>query len=148
MRRDLEGYLAGKERGFLATVGESGEPTIVPVCFVYSKGMVYTPIDSKPKKNKRDKLARVANLRGDSRVAFIADTYSDDWRTLSYLLLHGRANLVTNMRESRSALEMLVSKYPQYRWLGSKDDQVIRIAIDRAKLWRFSRKRVGSVVSG
>ena len=140
----MEEYLIGKERGFLATVGKNGEPTIVPVCFVYSNGMIYTAVDSKPK--KRGELARARNIQVNQRVAFIVDTYTDDWRRLSYVLLHGRAAIVTNLKESGSATEMLVSKYPQYRWLGLKDNQVIRITVGRAKLWRFSETAAGSVV--
>lgn len=144
MRTDLEEYLIEKERGFLATVGRNGEPTIVPVCFVYSDGMIYTAVDRKPKKKGR--LARTQNILLNEQVAFIADTYVDDWRRLSYGLVHGKADIVANLKESRMAKEMLVSKYPQYRWLGLRDSQIIRIKVQRAKLWRFSRTRLESAV--
>ncbi len=136
MKDQLEEYLIGKERGFLATVGRNGEPTIVPVCFVYTKGMIYTAVDKKPK--SRGKLARTENILRNQHAAFVVDVYSDDWRKLSYALVHGMANVVADSKESRRATEMLVRKYPQYRWLGVDDSRVIRIRVERAKVWRFS----------
>ncbi len=136
MRDRLEEYLSGKGRGFLATVGRNGEPTIVPVCFVYSDGMIYTAVDKKPKTKGR--LARTENILRNEHAAFVVDVYSDDWRKLSYALVHGRANLVTDLNESWRATEMLVRKYPQYRWLGLDNSQVIRIRVGKTKLWRFS----------
>ncbi len=136
MRDQLAEYLIGKERGFLATVGKNGEPTIVPVCFVYSNGTIYTPVDKKPK--TRGKLARTENILRNKHAAFVVDVYSDDWRKLSYALVHGRAGVVVDSKERRRATEMLVRKYPQYKWLGLDDSRVIRIRVERTKLWRFS----------
>lgn len=136
MRADVEEYLTGKERGFLATVGRGGVPSVVPVCFIYSDGMIYTALDRKPK--TKGKLARTQNILLNTRVAFVVDEYSADWRRLSYALVHGKADFVADLEESRKVTEMLLRKYPQYKWLGLKDSQVIRIRVGKTKLWSFS----------
>jgi PPOX class probable F420-dependent enzyme len=133
---EVEEYLLGKERGFLASVGRNGNPTVVPVCFVYSNGMIYTAIDRKPK--TKGTLARTQNILRNKTVAFVVDEYSDDWRRLSYALFHGKATILADSKENRMAASMLVQKYPQYKWLGLKESRIIRIRVAKAKLWRFS----------
>jgi len=134
LNREYEDYLRGKERGFLATLGVKG-PTIVPVCFAYESDTVYTAIDKKPKRGKG--LARVANIEMNPRAAFVVDTYSDDWRRLSYLLIHGSASLVRGRPQRERARGLLLSKYPQYRWLGLNGSRIIALRVERVKLWRF-----------
>ncbi|TLY12276.1 MAG: hypothetical protein E6K84_06975 [Thaumarchaeota archaeon] len=80
LNEEAESYLRTKERGFLATIGKEG-PTVIPVCFAYESGKIYSAIDRKPKSGRE--LARVKNIEKNPRVAFILDTYSDDWRRLS-----------------------------------------------------------------
>lgn len=134
MNPEAEDYLRGKERGFLATVGDH-RPTVVPVCFVYDSGKIYTAIDEKPK--TRLPLARTTNIKKNPHVAFLVDTYSEDWRRLSYLLIHGEAFEVENHKEMEKAKRMLLSKYPQYRWLELEDPSILRVEIEKAKLWKF-----------
>ena len=134
MNKKEEEYLRLKERGFLATLGKNGNPTIVPVCFAYSNGAIYTAIDEKPKSSRVP--ARLTNIERDSRVAFIIDNYSQNWEKLSYLLVHGKARVVENQREVEKAKSLLIGKYPQYRRL-KLGEQVIEISVDRTKLWEF-----------
>ncbi|MBI2649225.1 MAG: TIGR03668 family PPOX class F420-dependent oxidoreductase [Thaumarchaeota archaeon] len=135
MNRREEEYLRLKERGFLATLGKDGNPTVVPICFVYWNGAIYTAVDEKPKSRK---LARLRNIEGDGRVAFIVDNYSQNWKKLSYLLVHGRARIVGDLKEAETAKGLLVEKYPQYRRLKLKEP-VIAVSIERTKLWEFDR---------
>ena len=137
MNKDAESYLRTKERGFLATMGREG-PTVIPVCFAYESGKIYSAIDAKPKSGRR--LARVKNIERNPRVAFIIDTYSDDWRRLSYLLVHGKASLVGDPSEESRARELLLSKYPQYRWLGLDGSRTIRVTIESLKFWKFQTR--------
>ncbi len=134
MKSEAEDYLRDKERGFLATVGD-GRPTIVPVCFVYESGKIYTAIDRKPK--TRLPLARLTNIGKNPHVAFLVDTYTDDWRRLSYLLIHGEAFKVENQKEREKAKQMLLTKYPQYRWLKLEDSAILCVEVEGVKLWKF-----------
>ncbi len=139
MNKEAESYLRTKDRGFLATMGEEG-PTVIPVCFAYEAGKIFSAIDRKPK--SRRGLARITNIERNPRVAFIVDTYADDWRRLSYLLIHGTASLLKDASgEERKAKELLLLKYPQYRWLGlGGDARIIGVAIESLKLWRFQSR--------
>jgi len=135
LRAEEERYLLSKQRGFLATVNEDGVPTVVPVCFVYDRGTIYTGVDAKP---KSPHLARIRNVKKTgAQVAFIVDTYSKDWRRLSYMLVHGGAKLVSERSERRRAIKLLVEKYPQYQWLGNDIKEILKVDIERTKLWRF-----------
>ncbi len=136
MNEEAESYLRRRERGFLATTGRYG-PTVVPVCFAYEEGKIYSAIDKKPKSGHR--LARVTNIERNPRVAFIVDTYSEDWRRLTYLLVRGKASLVRGSSEETKARGLLLSKYPQYRSLGLDDSRVIRVTIEKFKFWKFHR---------
>jgi PPOX class probable F420-dependent enzyme len=134
LRSDEERYLLSKERGFLATVNDDGTPTLVPICFAYREGVLYTAVNAKPKSKH---LARTKNIRKRHRVAFIVDTYSKDWRRLSYLLIHGRAEFVVSARERNLATTLLVKKYHQYRWLRRSMMAIIKITVEKTKLWKF-----------
>jgi len=134
LKKEEERYLLSRDRGFLATVNDDGTPTLVPVCFAYDGGTIYTGVDAKP---KSPRLARIKNVKRRAQVAFIVDTYSKDWRRLSYLLVHGRAKLITERSERRRATKLLVEKYPQYRWLGNEINEILKIGIKRTKFWRF-----------
>ena len=129
-----EFYLDATDRGFLSTADGSGRPTVVPVCFVYMNGRIYIPIDDKPKTTRT--LARGKNIASNPRVAFIVDNYSQNWKKLSYLLVHGKARVVGDQKEAETAKGLLVEKYPQYRRLKLKE-AVIAISIERTKLWEF-----------
>jgi PPOX class probable F420-dependent enzyme len=134
LKEDEERYLRSKERGFLATANEDGTPTVVPVCFVYDQGKVYTAVDAKP---KGPRLARIANIRRRPRVSFMVDAYSRDWSKLSYLLIHGKAELVTADSERKRAARLLIAKYPQYRMLGTAMREIVRVRVERTKFWKL-----------
>jgi PPOX class probable F420-dependent enzyme len=137
LKTEEKRYLLTKKRGFLATVNDYGTPTLVPVCFAYDDGVLYTGVDAKPKTSR---LARISNVKRRPEVAFIVDTYSDDWMGLSYLLIHGKAALVTSLRERRHAVRLLTKKYPQYRWLGKEMKAIVKITVKRTKFWKFKKR--------
>jgi PPOX class probable F420-dependent enzyme len=139
MRRRHSDYLAAARRGFLATSpGGSDTVTVVPVCFVHRGESIYTAIDLKP---KGDHLSRLSNIASNPSVAFVVDNYSEDWRLLSYLLIHGDAFMLVG-EEASEARELLLRKYPQYRWLVLGDAPVMAIRIRRAKFWEFQKRPV------
>jgi PPOX class probable F420-dependent enzyme len=135
LKRDRD-YLRESRIGFLASSAD-GRPTLIPVCFCLSRDVIYTAIDRKPK-GKR--LARVSNIRSNPRVAFLVHRYSEDWRDLSYLLLHGNARLVVDEAEAAAARTMLTKRYPQYRSLSLDGCAVLAISIRESKFWRFGTR--------
>jgi PPOX class probable F420-dependent enzyme len=135
VKPEEERYLQLAERGFLATADTDGRVTVVPVCFVYTSGRIYTAIDKKPKKGR---LARISNILASRKAAFIVDNYSNDWRALSYLLVHGPARVVRREDEASLARDQLVMKYPQYRTLKLGRATVLALEVQEAKFWAFS----------
>jgi PPOX class probable F420-dependent enzyme len=101
---------------------------------VLAGDVIYTAIDKKP---KGPRLARISNIAANPQVAFLVDVYDEDWRELSYLLIHGRSELVSDETEAATARRLLLQKYRQYRSLKLGDAPIIAIHIADSKFWRF-----------
>ncbi|MDA4133552.1 MAG: hypothetical protein OK454_10595 [Thaumarchaeota archaeon] len=99
--------------------------------------MKYTAIDRKPKGHQ---LARLSNVLSNPSVAFLVDRYSEDWKELSYLLLHGDARLVKDEREAEAARELLRERYPQARWLKLDGCPILEIKVHESKFWAFGKQ--------
>jgi PPOX class probable F420-dependent enzyme len=99
--------------------------------------VIYTAIDRKP---KGPRLARLSNILSNPSVAFLVDSYSEDWTELSYLLLHGDAHLVRDEEEAEAARELLKERYPQYGWLKLDGRPIIAIRVHKSKFWAFGKQ--------
>jgi PPOX class probable F420-dependent enzyme len=121
----------------LATADDRSRAHVVPVCYAYDGKFFYTPLDRKPKKKAATELARVRNILANPEVALLLDQYEEDWSRLWYILVHGRAKLLSSGEERKKALELLRQKYSQYASLEllPADAAVIRITPDRVVSW-------------
>ncbi len=99
----------------MATVDEAGKPHIVPICYVFVSGLIYTPIDKKPKSVSVNTLKRISNIRSNPNVSFIIDKYYEDWSRLYFLKIAGLASLIEEGEEYENSLLSLCEKYSQYR---------------------------------
>lgn len=99
----------------MATVDEAAKPHIVPICYAFVSGLIYTPIDKKPKSVSVNTLKRIKNLRSNPYVSFVIDKYYEDWNRLYYLKIAGRADLIERGEEYENSLMSLCEKYSQYR---------------------------------
>lgn len=63
------------------------------------------------------------------------DRYNDDWERLAWVLLRGRASLVTDAGEKAQAVAALRRKYPQYRTMALEERPLIRLEPERAASW-------------
>jgi len=99
----------------MATVDEAGKPHIVPICYAFVSGLIYTPIDKKPKSVSADTLKRINNIRSNPYISFIVDKYYEDWSRLYFLKLSGLASLIEKGDEYENSLLSLCEKYSQYR---------------------------------
>ena len=97
----------------LATVRRDGHPHVVPVCFVITEDVVYSAVDSKPKRHRH--LQRLSNVRATGTASLLVDEYDDDWSRLWWVRLDGLARLVDDTAEAERAIHALSDKYPQYR---------------------------------
>jgi PPOX class probable F420-dependent enzyme len=128
-------FLEGQRVARLATVDEDGKPHVVPVCFACVAGLVYTPIDEKPKRVTATALRRVRNILAHPDVCLVADRYDDDWTRLAWLQVHGQASLATDAAERGTALTALRARYPQYLRMDLESYPLIRIAPTRVVAW-------------
>jgi PPOX class probable F420-dependent enzyme len=127
-------FLAGRRLGHLATADARATPHLVPVCFAVESGAVYITIDQKPKANPRA-LKRLRNIIENPVAAFIVDRYDEDWTRLGWVMLRGRAEILTEGAEHARAQELLRSRYHQYREMQIAELPVIAIRIERATSW-------------
>ena len=98
----------------MATVDATGKPHTVPICYVYVSGLIYTPIDIKPKSVPAYSLGRIKNICSNPFVSIVIDKYYEDWDRLYYVKISGRASLLEDSEEYDNSLMSLCEKYAQY----------------------------------
>ncbi|MCA9863696.1 MAG: TIGR03668 family PPOX class F420-dependent oxidoreductase [Thermomicrobiales bacterium] len=124
-------FVRDRRVGHLATADASGTPAVVPVCYavldVDGMPAVAIAIDEKPKGNPRA-LQRVRNILARPEVSLIVDDYSEDWRSLAWVLVRGEARLVEpGEAEHNRALAAVRAKYQQYAHMRLEQLPVILI---------------------
>jgi PPOX class probable F420-dependent enzyme len=128
-------FLDGRRIGHLATADRSAVPHVVPVCFGLAEDMLYIAIDQKPKRDRGRPLKRLRNIAANPRVAIVFDRYVEDWQRLAWVMLHGRAEILTAGSEHDRAQSLLRSRYPQLDPMQIGQLPVIAIDIERVASW-------------
>ncbi len=129
-------YLAAHRVARLTTVDADNLPSVVPICYATDGAMIYSALDAKPKQVAPTALKRVQNILNRPDVALVVDDYREDWAQLSYLLVRGRATLITDESEEHArAVALLRAKYPQYHEMPIEDQPIIRIAPQHTRFW-------------
>jgi PPOX class probable F420-dependent enzyme len=128
-------FLASQRVGRLATSDARGNPHVVPVCFAVADAALYITIDEKPKQASTRPLKRLRNMMQNPSVAFVADRYDEDWQQLGWVMLRGRADILTEGSEHDRAQELLRERYVQYRTMQLDDLPVIALRIAQATSW-------------
>ena len=138
MTPQQERYLRDARVASLATVDDRGSPYIVPVCFVYKAGRIYTALDRKPKSVLPTRLRRVKNILAKPGVALLVDHYTEDWDGLSYMLVRGKASVVEEEEERVFAVAALRTKYSQYAEMLKDEATVIVLKPGSVSSWAAS----------
>ena len=125
--------IRGARTAHLATSDNSGQPHVIPICFVFDGKHFYSPIDEKPKRTT--KLKRLRNIAENPNVALVIDHYEENWRKLGYVLLFGKARILSSGAKHRRAVKLLRRKYPQYRAMTIDERPMIVIAPKRIVSW-------------
>ncbi len=128
-------FLAARKVGHLATADGRAFPHVVPVCFAIANRTLYITIDEKPKRAAGAKLKRVRNIEQNPNVAFLADRYDDDWTLLGWILLRGRAEILSGGTEHDQAQALLRSRYSQLAAMQIAGLAVIAVRIERVTSW-------------
>jgi PPOX class probable F420-dependent enzyme len=128
-------FVDGQRVGHLATADASAVPHVVPVCFGLLADRLYITIDQKPKRERDRPLKRLRNIAANPHVAIVFDRYDEDWRRLAWVMLHGRAEILTAGDEHNQAQALLRSRYGQLDAMQIEELPVIAIAIERVASW-------------
>ena len=123
----------------LGTADGAGQPLVVPVCYVFDGRACFSAIDAKPKRIPAGGLRRIRNIAENPRVSLVVDRYDEEWTRLAWVIVQGRADVLTDGPERAGAVDLLRDKYAQYRALGldRASATVIRISPERAMSWRW-----------
>lgn len=135
MNKREKAFIRSARIAHLATADKKGRPLVVPICYVFDGKALYTPIDEKPKRTEPLRLRRIQNILANPEVAVVVDRYDDDWRRLAYVLIFGRAKVLTRGQKHQRAVRLLRSKYPQYRQMTLHERPIIHITPIRWKIW-------------
>lgn len=124
----------------LGTADATGRPLVVPICYAFDGRHCYSAIDAKPKRRAAGRLKRVRNIQQNPRVSFLVDHYEEEWSRLRYVIVQGRADLLSPGAEFAYAVDLLMAKYPQYRAmsLDRNSELVIKITPERVVEWSFA----------
>lgn len=132
---DARARLAAARVATLATIGDDGNPHLVPITFAVEGDVIFTAVDHKPKTTPR--LRRLHNIEQNPRVALLANHYSDDWQQLWWVRVDGRASVTARVEEIQHPIDLLVERYEQYS-ARRPDGPVITIRADRWTGWSGS----------
>jgi len=119
----------------LATADAHGVPHIVPVCFAIADGTLYVTIDEKPKRQAGAPLKRLRNIVENPAVAILADRYDEDWTRLGWILLRGRAEILSGGTEHARAQALLRARYRQLGDMHIEPLSVIAVRLERVMSW-------------
>ena len=118
----------------LATADANGVPHLVPVCYAIIGDSLYITIDEKPKRTDIP-LKRLRNIMENPEIAVMVDHWDEDWRRLAWVMLRGRAEILSDGEEHDNAQARLRERYPQYRTMDLAPLPVIALRIARALAW-------------
>jgi PPOX class probable F420-dependent enzyme len=133
--RSEQVFLTTLRVGRLATADRSAVPHVVPVCYAISDSTLYVTIDEKPKQTVGQPLKRLRNIAENPAVAVLVDRYDEDWTLLGWVMVRGRAEILTGGAEHRAAQALLGSRYPQLEGMQIAHCPVIAVRIDRSISW-------------
>ena len=133
-QREKEFLSAGRV-AHLATTDARGHPLVVPICYAFEDTDVYSSIDAKPKKISPLLLERVRNIRENAYVSIVVDRYEEDWSRLAYVLIRGRAKILTRGPRHKKGVHLLRMKYPQYQEMAIEKRPIIHVALNHTKSW-------------
>ena len=105
------------------------------MCFALGDDALYITIDAKPKRAGGGALKRLRNIAANPAVAFVADRYDEDWSRLGWVMLRGRADILSGGDEHDRAQAALRARYSQYRDMALGALPVIAIRIERVTSW-------------
>jgi PPOX class probable F420-dependent enzyme len=137
----VAGFISAARVGHLGTADAAGQPLVVPVCYAFDGEALYSAVDAKPKSRDPQDLKRIRNIRENARVSVVIDHYDEDWSRLRYVMLQGRADILTDGPEFSRGIDLLLAKYPQYRAMGLSREAGVMIRVRPARVTEWSSSK-------
>ena len=131
---DQRRFLETERVARLATADSDGQPHIVPICYALIDDVVYFTIDEKPKRSGA-RLKRLANIRSNPKVGLVLDRYDEDWTRLCWLMVQGKAAIISDGSRHQQAQARLRQRYPQLLTMQIETLPVVAIAINHVMSW-------------
>ena len=135
----IEEFIERARVARLATVDYTSKPHLVPVVFVFDGNHFFIPIDQKRKTVKPPRLKRIKNIQDNPNVALLIDRYSEDWTKLAFVMIQGKASIITSKTQGnipvQEAYKKLTTKYKQYQKIGLSEMCII-IKPEKVTSWR------------
>ncbi len=133
-------FICQQQVAHLATASATGQPLVVPICYVFDGECIYSPLDEKPKSVAAHRLKRVRNIAANPRVSLVIDHYSEDWSQLAYVIISGLAEIIEpdelHHNECERIVALLREKYPQYETMAIDRRPLIKIRVVSLKRWQ------------
>jgi len=127
-------FLDAARIAHLATADTNASPHLVPVCFIRTDEKIYVTVDEKPKQGTD--LKRLRNICDNPQVALTVDRYDDvDWSRLGWVMVRGRASILTEGSEHDKAQERLRTKHEQLQNMELASLPVIVIQVEKIASW-------------
>jgi PPOX class probable F420-dependent enzyme len=134
----LEEFIERARVARLATVDYASKPYLVPVVFVFDGNHFFIPIDQKRKTVKPQRLKRIKNIQHNPNVALLIDKYNEDWTKLAFVMIQGKASIITSKTQGniqlQEAYKKLTTKYRQYQKIGL-GEMFIMIKPEKVASW-------------
>jgi coenzyme F420-0:L-glutamate ligase/coenzyme F420-1:gamma-L-glutamate ligase len=131
-----QAFLTDHRVARMATADARGQPFVVPICYIFARGVFYSALDEKPKSVAPTHLKRVRNILANPQVSLVVDEYDEDWSRLIYIQIRGQAALVDpGIEEHAAAIHLLRAKYPQYWQMAIDQQPVLRITPTSVASW-------------
>ena len=134
----IEEFIERARVARLATVDYTSKPHLVPVVFVFYENHFFIPIDQKRKTVKPQGLKRIKNIQNNPNVALLIDNYSEDWTKLAFVMIQGKASIITSKSQGnipvQEAYKKLTTKYQQYQKIGLSE-MCIMIKPEKVASW-------------
>jgi PPOX class probable F420-dependent enzyme len=128
-------FLDERRVGHLATADRGATPHVVPVCYAVVGESLYITIDAKPKRVAGRALKRMRNIAENPEVAVVVDRYDEDWSRLGWVMVRGRAEILSEGAEHDRAQALLRARYPQLETMAIAAQPVIAVRIARSTSW-------------
>jgi PPOX class probable F420-dependent enzyme len=122
----------------LATIGASGQPSVLPVVYAFDGEQIFIPLDGKPKRVDVRQLRRVRDIIDHPQVSLVIDQYDEDWSQLAWVQIRGMAGLLEAGTIYEQALLLLSNRYPQYESMPLVGQPLIAIRPIEVRSWRWA----------